>query len=259
MLLVSQFLFRLTFGLALALNLTNHKQVIPAFYKNHLWVTMGLMALTTVQCFAEPGLEAVKYWALAAVIASYLGSVAWIYQSPKWGRIFTAIVSACAFVGCIHTRTEVTSEMSKASVAPEMSKILSFIDPVSSGLLLGFIMGAMLLGHWYLNSPTMKMAPLERLMKLAFGATILRTIVSLSLLIIYVNSFGFPESTQLSFLALRWLAGILGVAVTLIMTWQTLKIPNTQSATGILYVGVIVSFMGELVASLLSGKLELPV
>jgi hypothetical protein len=39
------------------------------------------------------------------------------------------------------------------------------------------------------------------------------------------------------------------------MAWQTLKIPNTQSATGILYVAVIAVFLGELTAQLLSGRM----
>jgi hypothetical protein len=43
------------------------------------------------------------------------------------------------------------------------------------------------------------------------------------------------------------------------MAWQTLKIPNTQSATGILYVGVIFVFLGELAALVLSGKLGHPI
>ena len=60
------------------------------------------------------------------------------------------------------------------------------------------------------------------------------------------------------FLALRWLAGILGVLIMAIMTWQTLKIPNTQSATGILYAGVILTFIGELVSQLLSAQATYP-
>jgi hypothetical protein len=43
-----------------------------------------------------------------------------------------------------------------------------------------------------------------------------------------------------------------GALAVVVMTWQTLKIPNTQSATGILYVGVIVTFLGELLALLLT-------
>jgi hypothetical protein len=37
-----------------------------------------------------------------------------------------------------------------------------------------------------------------------------------------------------------------------LMTWYVLKVPNTQSATGILYAGVILSFIGELSSQLLS-------
>jgi hypothetical protein len=36
------------------------------------------------------------------------------------------------------------------------------------------------------------------------------------------------------------------------MAWKTLQIPNTQSATGILYVAVIGVFTGELLGLLLS-------
>jgi hypothetical protein len=54
------------------------------------------------------------------------------------------------------------------------------------------------------------------------------------------------------FLALRWLAGIAIPLLLAWMTWKTLDIPNTQSATGILYVAVITIFTGELAAQLLS-------
>ena len=61
-----------------------------------------------------------------------------------------------------------------------------------------------------------------------------------------------------AFYALRWLAGLVGVAVTTFMTWETLKIPNTQSATGILYVGVILVFIPALGTFLISDLLGGP-
>jgi hypothetical protein len=42
------------------------------------------------------------------------------------------------------------------------------------------------------------------------------------------------------------------------MTWSTLKIPNTQAATGMLYVAVITTFLGELVGQLLSSGKAYP-
>jgi hypothetical protein len=67
-------------------------------------------------------------------------------------------------------------------------------------------------------------------------------------------SYGWPSTTTWLFLTLRWLSGIVGALALAVMTWQTLKIPNTQSATGILYVGVIVTFLGELLALLLAAQ-----
>jgi hypothetical protein len=58
---------------------------------------------------------------------------------------------------------------------------------------------------------------------------------------------------------LRWLAGLVGVAIVIWMTWQTLKIHNTQSETGLLYVAVILTFLGELVSQLLSEGTTFPI
>ena len=44
--------------------------------------------------------------------------------------------------------------------------ILASLAPVTSGLVLGVTIAAMFLGHWYLNSPTMAMEPLNRLVLL---------------------------------------------------------------------------------------------
>jgi hypothetical protein len=51
--------------------------------------------------------------------------------------------------------------------------------------------------------------------------------------------------------ALRWLAGLAGLPVLLWLSRKTLDIPNTQSATGILYVACIAAIVGELTAQLL--------
>ncbi|MGH7135453.1 MAG: hypothetical protein ACREHD_06910, partial [Pirellulales bacterium] len=60
------------------------------------------------------------------------------------------------------------------------------------------------------------------------------------------------DLTQWLFVAMRWLTGLAGALVVAVMARQTLKIPHTQSATGILYVGVILTFIGELASQILS-------
>jgi len=137
--------------------------------------------------------------------------------------------------------------------------VLSWLDPVSGGLVLGTTMAAMLLGHWYLNAPGMPLAaPLVRLIGLLAAAVALRGVVCAFGLESEVAAHGWPRLTDLSFLALRWLGGLVGTAVLAVMAWRTLKIPNTQSATGILYVAVITTFLGELAGGLLSAHSVYP-
>src|SRR6185312_10643801 len=99
-------------------------------------------------------------------------------------------------------------------------------------------LAAMFLGHWYLNSPGMKLAPLERLIGAMAGAIAARAGVCGAGLLWHVSTVGPPDASTTLFLVLRWLAGIVGAMVLTAMAWRTLKIPNTQSATAILYVAV---------------------
>mgnify|MGYP006257927115 FL=1 len=72
---------------------------------------------------------------------------------------------------------------------------------------------------------------------------------------------GTLDSTGLALFWLRWLAGLIGLPVLLLMSRMTLDIPNTQSATGILYVACLAVILGELTAQLLgmTVRIENPV
>jgi hypothetical protein len=113
-----------------------------------------------------------------------------------------------------------------------------------------------LLGHWYLTAPTMSIKPLSTLTLLFGGAVGLRLLLSgLSWGLFAAEISG---STHWTWFALRWVAGIAGSAAVFVMTWKILKFRNTQSATGVLFVGVILTFLGELSALLLYRGLKLP-
>ena len=136
--------------------------------------------------------------------------------------------------------------------------LLKWLDPPTGGLVLGVTIAAMFLGHWYLNTPSMELAPLRRLVRLSVSAVVLRGLVcGVGLTALWMTD-GMPDKTVLSFLALRWLSGILGPLWLAWMTMRTLDIPNTQSATGILYVSVIATFTGELCSQLLSHGARFP-
>ena len=60
------------------------------------------------------------------------------------------------------------------------------------------------------------------------------------------------------FVSLRWITGVAATLVMVILAQLTLRVPNTQSATGILYAATVVVLVGELTAQLLSENVLYP-
>ncbi len=271
--LLIQFLLRLSFGLAVGMAITSSKLVTSGYFRNHLYVTLGLTTLAAMVSFSVA--PDVFWYAVGAAVASYVGSVCWLYEKVNLGHLMLVIVAWGSWSGVLwehglskgleisnaaNAGLELEAGNEQSLVYPPFKSTwgLLFISIISSGLLLGFTMAAMLLGHWYLNTPTMELVPLRRLI-IAMGAAVAlqSTVSALGLWgeITYANEI----TTQWwLFLILRWSFGILGVAILTWMAWQTLQIPNTQSATGILYVAVIGTFVGETMAMLLSAESLFP-
>jgi hypothetical protein len=250
MAILTQFLFRLAFGMALAMGITSPRLVTSGYFRVHLYVILGLGVLGSAVAWSQP--ERFALWpALTMAVLSYVGSVVWLYEKPAAGRVLLFLVAGMALVGS-WIATDIPAGAAPLIVA------LSYLDPASGGLVLGGTMAAMLLGHWYLNTPTMQLEPLKRLILLMAVAIALRAVISGTGAVVLVNELGWPSAGRMAFLSLRWLSGIVGAMATAIMAWETLKVPNTQSATGILYVGVITTFLGELTSQLLTVELGIP-
>jgi hypothetical protein len=241
-----QFLFRLSFGLALGMALTNPRQVTSGYYRNHLYVLLGLNVLATMVAISAPqGFSLVP--PLAAAILSYVGSLAWLFEKPRIGIAILAAIAALTLWGAWDATAWPAS-------ADALQSILVALAPLTSGLVLGMTIAAMFLGHWYLNSPTMALEPLQRLVVLMGGAICIRAAVEAVGLGLMLTDSSWPSTEGWSFLALRWLSGLVGAFALTVMAWKTLKIPNTQAATGILYVAVIVTFLGELTSLLMAAQ-----
>ncbi len=252
MLVLLEFAYRLSFGLALAMALTPPRWVTSGYYRNHSYVLLGLNVLAGTVIWIGGG-ELPLWPAITGALLSYVSSVLWLYERPRPGIVALALTAAVALFGATFAGD---SEAEAAGEWP--ATVLAFIDPLAGGLVLGVTMAAMLLGHWYLNAPGMKLAPLRRLVLFMGGSILLRAIVCGAGLMLWIGASGVPDQVDWLFLALRWLSGMVGVAAMAWMTWQTLKVPNTQSATGVLYVAVILSFIGELMGQLLSARVGVP-
>jgi hypothetical protein len=283
--LLIQFLLRLSFGLAAGMAITSSKRVTSGYFRNNLYVMLGLTTLAAlVSYYVAPQ---VLWYAVAAAVASYVSAVCWLYEKATVGKITLLLVVLASWLGLINQLSNqhdaksgqvkslqnyfeaddenqtITADLAnllekQARWIGLLTGFLILVSIATSGLLLGMTMAAMLLGHWYLNSPTMELVPLRRLIIAMGVAVVLQAIVSALGLwgeFTYANSL----STQwMLFVLLRWLFGIVGVGILAWMAWQTLNIPNTQSATGILYVAVIGTFVGETMALLLSAESLFP-
>ncbi len=241
MAILFEFLMRLAFGLALAMLLTSPVKVTAGFFRNHLYVVLGLAFLAFLVVFGSVAGGV----ALGAALLSYVGSVCYLYQSIRSGRVVLGLVSLSTLVGVLLGTPQLVDSVSLSPLA----LVLWLSDGPTSGLLLGVTLGAMLLGHWYLNTPSMQMAPLRRLLALMVAALFLRMLVCGIGLGATCMEGPIPAPW---FVVLRWVTGL---ASPLVMAWmveRTLRIPNTQSATGILYVAAVTVFTGELMSQLLS-------
>jgi len=232
--------------------MTSPRQISSGYYRNNLYVALGLMCLATM--LAKTAVPAIFWMTLGTAVLCYVGSVCWLYEKPLAGRVALTLIAILALIsaGLASTGPVQTEGVGK------LAEVLRQVAPLSSGMVLGTTMAAMLLGHWYLNSPTMELAPLRRLILVMVCAVLLQAVFSAVGLGLELNSPERSLGSWVPFLVLRWAFGLLGVGGLAWMAWQTLKIPNTQSATGILYVAVIGTFVGETVALLLSVETLFP-
>lgn len=257
--------------------LTNPRKVASGFFRNHLYVVLGLMVLAALVGWGMKPASTASPWALqrwipvelvanqwvasrwlavAAAVISYIGAASWLYEKISFGRAMLVLLAiVTAFGSLTSSRLELNSNAeSTASLA---RSALWVAEPLMSSWLLGGVFTSMLLGHWYLNAPGMNVSFLQKLMKFASAGAVLRLVLwCISFALEWQHHGAMPRDWMF------WtLHGGVGLAVTLPilwMTWETLKIPNTQSATGILYVGVILTFLGEVSGMLVSKSSYFP-
>lgn len=234
--LLVDFLCRFGFGLALGLVLTPATLVPPGFFRVNCLVVMGL---ATLAALAATGTVPAAGWILAAAgaVVAWLGSVAWLAGRVRIGQ------AACLAVAVALAAATWVAAPTGADAAP--ARLLS-------GAVVGLAVHAMLLGHWYLNAPGMRVEALVRMIDAALVAWGLALVLAAGGL----AATGWPAAdgskTAMALESLRWLAGLVGLPVLLWMSRETLRIPNTQSATGILYVACLAAIVGELAGQLLA-------
>jgi hypothetical protein len=230
--LLLEFLCRFGWGLALGLVATPAAVVPGGFFRVNLLVVMGL---ATFAALVAPTAAAGRAWFLpaTAAVAAWMGSVAWFGERRRAGMVLSAACAAAL----------------AAAVAVLAASPWAMAAALVSGLVTGLTVHSMLLGHWYLNAPGMRVDALRRMIDLALAAWAAQVVIAVGGLLPWRPP---ADAATAALLSLRWLAGLVGLPVLLVMARRTLEIPNTQSATGILYVACLAAILGELTAQLLA-------
>jgi hypothetical protein len=236
------FCLRLACGLVGALLLLPPALVNQRFYRTHFLTVLGLTVAAAV--FLRGAGEPWLWVAVGGTIGSaFLGSLVWSLEGAPASRALGLVSAFCALAALCLASMETASGQSLGwLIAGELS----------SAALLGTATTAMLMGHSYLIAPSMSLTPLMRLLVAFFAALLLRGILSGLGLWFWLGEHSVGALDEMViFLPVRWGIGFVGPLVLGIMAWQTAKIRSTQSATGILYVVVILTFLGELVGQVL--------
>ncbi|RLS33455.1 MAG: hypothetical protein DWH79_07060 [Planctomycetota bacterium] len=254
MTLLVDFLCRFGWGLALGLVCTPAGLVPAGFFRVNLLVVMGLAtfaALLAGSCL--PG----NAWLVPAAAAaiSWIGTILWLAQRKLAGKI------ACALAGgLLAAATWMAGPVALPGAVGGALAVTA--RHLLSGAVVGLSVHAMLLGHWYLNAPGMRIDALRRAIDVALVAWGLQLALCTADMLAaggvahLAATWGAAghSASGAAMTSLRWLAGLVGLPILLWMSRKTLEIPNTQSATGILYVACLASIVGELAGQLLDAS-----
>jgi hypothetical protein len=245
--MLADFCLRLACGMIACLLVLSPAQVQPRFYRVHFLTALGL-GLVAALMLGQQGQEGPTLpWMLLAamVVLPFLGSAIWSLDRA-WGKGTVIALTTIAFTAsiCLSPNATAAGDPRGWVLAGELS----------SALLLGSAMTAMLMGHSYLIAPAMSLSPLLRLLGVLGVAVALRVILAGVALWWWTSEHPLASLNEVTLLLpVRWALGFAAPAVLTVMAWQTARMRSTQSATGILYVVVIFCFLGELMGLLLQG------
>ena len=185
------------------------------------------------------------------------------------GRLLASIRPAIVTVGVASGVAALCCEALAVSVGRSgVSQALTIASFLSSAALLGGTCTAMILGHWYLVIPSMQVSHLQSLVKWHMVSMVLRVVVVLAAIVVALATWQpglgpsfhrYITSIDGIFFWQRVLFGLVGPAILSYLTWETVKIRSTQSATGILYVDLFTVVVGEILAKYILLATRVPV
>ncbi len=256
--MISQFALRLLCGMSVTWLLMPRADVTCGFFRIQMLVALGFAVAAALFSGSLPAVEAgtsllgagaLQTLAALAAGVCFVGSVYWALARRRGGAVCAGLVFGLAATALVGSLPRTVFEATRTTVFAVGSEL-------AASWLIGGAFTAMLLGHWYLTAPMMKLRPLQVLNRGLGAAAVARGVIA-ALAVLQLASFA-PSQTQVIWIAMRWLCGILAPLAAVVLVHNILRYRNTQSATGVLFAAVILVFIGETTAAVLSRDLQWP-
>lgn len=262
------FLYQLSIGGIINLALMPLKQVDQKFYQlssglNSLLVAIGLALSFFYPLFLPKSfhvevsnLTNLAWWGKIALLV-YLLIIFVLYIRMRLKKLLGAkvLVRLAAILGVISLAIQGLIYR-PANFYEGFRQVLIPLDLVTGAMFLGVFMLAMVFGHWYLVK-SMPKKLLRRMAEILIVILIVRVLVVALTMTVYGLEveggsaaisllMSFADNGQGMFFWMRTLIGLFIPLILSFMIWSTAKIGANQSATGLLYVGVVFVIIGEM-------------
>lgn len=200
--------------------------------------------------------QSLKWLVLLSLVLLTASYLIFLFRGYLISRLLLLL---CAAIGLAAVFTRGMTGISAS--LPVTAQILSGLSLVLGALLIGVCYGTMILGHWYLVTPSLPFKYLVNSSRCFVGAALLRAVILIAVFFLFFGFLGSEAKMSAEnlisfdqfglFFLMRVFWGILGPLVLSFMILETAKIRSNQAATGILYVACIFVFIGELFADYL--------
>jgi hypothetical protein len=203
---------------------------------------------------------AVSLWMLASVsLGGYLYTL-WTENGLLRARFYLASL----VLGLIAVIANVMLLMPPGFGA--VGAVTYALNAVTSSLVLGLVSCAMLFGHWYLIDLEMPVDYIRSFVRV-LGIALIADLVALGLAVALPVAIGTPAAaaavrelfaSHMGLLVVRLIIGPIATIILVWMCWQTLKIPQTMAATGLLYIAVMSVLVGEMLGRFILFRTAVP-
>lgn len=265
------FLLGLVLGISTTLFWIPEEDLGRGYFQLNALVVLGLLSLI----LAVDRLHPMEFFGsygragLLAISIAWLAAFAYYFaiwqQRWRWARLPAGICLSAMTAALVLSGSALTSVRTPL---PYRSGLLN-LGLLSCALLLGWSLVNMLLGHWYLVSPKLTFRYLIAFCRVLVALVLVRWLaVGLSLAsALSVDPMIEPHPWRLLVDfggqgMFFWFRLVWGLVIPLLLSFMALHCArnrSNQSATGILYVLVVGSFIGEITALYLTTTTGVPV